>query len=224
MPAYTWWITLEAQDENGQYNWSIMIGLVTLFMTMFVNVMLVAALLPGELAQVLIRIPFVVPEMVQSLTTSPLTSPSFGYFPKLPTLKLELHTLVNLMELKDARHSTIREFECKYIPDAMTRSTSNASYGDLRVPLSNWNAVITSSYVWWREVDTGASFDVDSISIRTSIWGLNLEFTTFEVVTFYKSYMKELAIHRSYASDHCLVHCNKFQALSRKLRTWFPVT
>lgn len=114
-----------------------MIGLVTLFMTMFVNVMLVAALLPGELAQVLIRIPFVVPEMVQSLTTSPLTSPSFGYFPKLPTLKLEFHTLVNLMELKDARHSTNREFECKYIPDAMTRSTSNASYGDLRVPLSN---------------------------------------------------------------------------------------
>lgn len=114
MHVYTLLITLVAQDVNGQYVWSIMMGLVTLFMMMFVNVMLVAALLPGELAHVLILIPFVVPEMVQSLTTSPLTSPSFGYFPKLPTLELQwdrlvrFHTLVNLNELKEARHITER--------------------------------------------------------------------------------------------------------------------
>lgn len=79
-------LTLKAQVANGQYDWSIIIGLVTLFMIMFSNVMFVAALLPGELGHVLILIPFLVPVMVQSLTTSPLTSPSFGYLPKLPTL------------------------------------------------------------------------------------------------------------------------------------------
>lgn len=57
------YITLEEQDEEGQYDWSIMIGLLTLFMTIFANVMLVAALLPGELAHVLILMPFVVPFM-----------------------------------------------------------------------------------------------------------------------------------------------------------------
>lgn len=82
--------TLEVQDANGQYSWSIMIGLDTLFMMMLSNVILVAALLPGEFAHVLIRMPFVVPVIVQSFTTSPRTSCSFGYFPKLPTLQFHI--------------------------------------------------------------------------------------------------------------------------------------
>lgn len=77
---------MEVQEVKGQYVWSIIMGLVTLFMTVFSNVILVAALLPGELAHVLILMPFVVPLMVQSLTKSPLTSLSFRYLPKLPTL------------------------------------------------------------------------------------------------------------------------------------------
>lgn len=81
-------LTSEAQVVNGQYAWSIMIGLVTLFMTMFSKVMLVAALSPGESGHVLILMPFMVPVMLQSLTTRPFTSPSFGYFPKLPTLDI----------------------------------------------------------------------------------------------------------------------------------------
>lgn len=79
-------LTMEVQDVKGQYVWSIIMGLVTLFMTMFSNVILVTALLPGEFSHVLILMPFVVPVMVQSLTKSPLTSPSFRYLPKLPTL------------------------------------------------------------------------------------------------------------------------------------------
>lgn len=83
---------------NGQYAWSIMIGLVTLFITMFSKVMLVAALSPGELGHVLILMPFMVPVMLQSLTTRPFTSPSFGYLPKLPTLDIHSTKHENLDE------------------------------------------------------------------------------------------------------------------------------
>lgn len=79
-------LTFGVQDVNGQYAWSIMIGLVTLYMSMFSNVILVAALLPGEWAHVLILMQSVVPFMVQSLTTSPLTSASSLYLPRLPAL------------------------------------------------------------------------------------------------------------------------------------------
>lgn len=55
-------------------------------MRMFSKVMLVTELKLGESCHVFMRTPFMVLVMKLSLTTRPRTSPSFGYFPRLPTL------------------------------------------------------------------------------------------------------------------------------------------
>ena len=83
-------------------------------MMMFSNVMLVASLLFGESAHVLILTPFVVPIMMLSLTRSPFTSFSFGYLPKLPTLKYETknHIKCNFLRCKTMVKTTERVTDC----------------------------------------------------------------------------------------------------------------
>ena len=190
-------------------------------MTMFSKVMLVAALWPGESGHVLILMPFIVPVMLQSLTTRPLTSPSFGYLPKLPTLDTNTrHTMLyqilwNIYIIK--KEKKIRQlWKCQCLPDAMARSTTDACDSDLGISLSNRNAIITSANEWSRKINRRASFNMDSISIRTVCWGKNINSTPFEVFAFYKSYVKELAIQWRYASKNCFVHCHKLQILKEE--------
>jgi hypothetical protein len=95
----------------------------------------------------------------------------------------------------------------------MTGSAGNAWDSDLRISLPNWDAVITSTNVWSRKIDTRASLNVDAISVRAVCWGWNLDVVTFEVLALHKSYVKELAIQRSYASDNCLIHGYEFHIL-----------
>jgi hypothetical protein len=76
----------------------------------------------------------------------------------------------------------------------MTRSTSDSCDGNLRISLSNRNAVITGTNKRLRDIDARASLHVDTVSVGAVCWCRNLDFSTFEVLAFDKSYMKELAI------------------------------
>lgn len=105
----------------------------------------------------------------------------------------------------------------EFLPDTVTRSTSDTCDGDLRISLSNRDAVITRTNMWSRKVDTRASLNVNAISVRTVCWGWNLDFTTFEVLALHESNVKELAIQRSYASYNCLIHSHEFHILQREI-------
>lgn len=102
------------------------------------------------------------------------------------------------------------------VPDSMARSTSDARDSDLRISLSNRDAVVASTNKGLRKINARASLNVDAISVGTVFWGRNLDLATFEIIAFYESYVKELAIHWSYASNNRLVHCNKLQILKKE--------
>lgn len=77
----------------------------------------------------------------------------------------------------------------------MARSTGDACDGDLRIPLSNRDAVIACANEGSREVDARTSLNVNAISVGAVFWGRNLDLGAFEVIAFYESYVEELAIH-----------------------------
>lgn len=52
----------------------------------------------------------------------------------------------------------------------MARSTADACYSDLRVSLSNGDAVIASTDIGSGKVDARASFDMDAIGVGTICW------------------------------------------------------
>lgn len=109
------------------------------------------------------------------------------------------------------------------LPDAMARSTNDACDGNLRIPLSNRDAVVTGTDNGSGKIDAGASLNVDAISVGTVPWGRNIDSGTFEILAFYKSYVKELAIQWSYAFKNCPVCSYKLQILKEERKKCFPL-